>query len=128
MTPRSPRRALYIWWGLVALPPGAACLKGSNQPLPGGAVTPESHSWVPITAGTEHAIGRVMADGTIACESCHAPANADFKQWTCVGCHTHEQAVTGRLHLGRPNEYTYDSSACYSCHPNGNKIGFSHFG
>ena len=105
----------------------AACLNSGGGALPAG-VTPESHQWFPITAGQSHAMGRVMADGTMSCQSCHLPGGKSFKDFTCVGCHGHEQTITDLLHLGRPNEYKYASDSCYSCHANGNSVGFSHFG
>jgi len=45
-----------------------------------------------------------------------------------VGCHAHEQAITDLLHLGRPNEYKYESASCYSCHTSSSPLGFSHVG
>ena len=51
----------------------------------------ENHSAFPIQAGTAHALGSAAA---MSCQSCHPPSADSFKQFTCVGCHGHEQAVT----------------------------------
>ena len=114
---------IVLGLGLVV----AACTNSSGVALPRG-VTPETHQWFPITSGTPHAIGRPMPDGAMACESCHAATSNSFKDFTCVGCHGHDQTITDLLHLGRPNEYKFASASCYSCHTNGNSVGFSHFG
>ena len=107
----------------------AACLNSSGGGgLPSTGVTADTHKWFPIAAANTHAIGRVMPDGTMACQSCHAATNTSFKEFNCVGCHDHEQTITDRLHLARPNEYKYASDSCYSCHTNGKPVGFSHFG
>jgi cytochrome c551/c552 len=112
----------------LAVAPAACFQGGGKTSLPTTGVTAETHSWFPITAGNAHALGRVMSDGTMSCDSCHAPTNTTFKDFSCVGCHGHEQAVTDRLHLARPDQYQYASASCYSCHTNGNAVGFSHFG
>ena len=113
---------------LLAFAP-TACFKPSDRgPLPPTTVTAETHPWFPLTAGTAHELGRELVDGKMACESCHAPASASFKDFSCTGCHGHEKTVTDLLHLARPAEYAYESGKCYSCHANGNGVGFSHFG
>ena len=107
----------------------AACSRSSSRGnLPATAVTSANHAWFPITPGSAHALGRKLSDGTLACESCHAPSSTSFKQFDCTSCHGHEKSVTDMLHLARQDQYTYSSSACYSCHANGNNVGFSHFG
>ena len=107
----------------------AGCLNPSRGgPLPTGGTTAASHRWFPITAGSAHAMGRVIPEGTLACQSCHPPNTSSFTQFSCIGCHDHEQSVTDRLHLARSTAYKYASDSCYSCHTNGNSLGFSHFG
>jgi hypothetical protein len=100
---------------------------GSRQ-IPGdpNGVKPESHTWFPITAGV-HAIGASTADGPIACASCHSSTAASFKEFSCVGCHAHEQGVTDRLHTS-VKDYGYASAQCLSCHPSGAKEAFDHAG
>lgn len=107
----------------------SGCLGPSRAaPLPGGGTTADSHKWFPIATGSQHAIGRNIPEGMVACQSCHDQKGSTFKQFNCVGCHDHEQSVTDRLHLARTSEYKYQSDSCYSCHANGNSLGFSHFG
>lgn len=67
----------------------------------------------PIAAGDRHA--------GISCASCH-PNAADRKVFTCTACHTHDRAPTDLTHTGVPN-YSYDSAACYRCHPRANVVG-----
>ncbi len=125
LPPRVTLKAVALA-AVFALVP-AACVNSPNgTALPG--VTPDSHSWFPISAGTPHAIGRAMADGAMACQSCHDAKSNSFKDFTCVGCHGHDQTITDLLHLGRPNEYKYASGSCYSCHTSGKSVGFSHIG
>ncbi|HSA96263.1 MAG TPA: cytochrome c3 family protein [Acidobacteriota bacterium] len=59
----------------------------------------------PITSG-RHA--------GVACSECHQ--TSDFRVFTCLGCH--EQASTNSHHSGVTG-YSYNSQACYACHPNG---------
>jgi hypothetical protein len=51
----------------------------------------------------------------VACSECHQ--TSDFRVFSCLGCH--EQASTNSHHSGVTG-YSYNSTACYSCHPNGN--------
>jgi len=50
----------------------------------------------------------------VACSECHT--TSDFRVFTCLGCH--EQSSTNSRHQG-VSGYSYNSQACYSCHPNG---------
>ena len=120
-------RATVVALALCLTAAGAACGKSPGGGLPTG-VTPDSHRWFPIGAANVHALTRLSPDATTACQSCHPTSSHTFKAFDCVGCHDHEQPVTDRLHLARPNEYKYASDSCYSCHTNGNSVGFSHFG
>ena len=100
------------------------CL-GSNSSGSAAGVIAETHSWFPITTGTSHAIGLPITEGTIACASCHASTATSLKDFTCVGCHGHEQTVTDLLHLSVP-QYAYASVQCLSCHPSGQKVAYDH--
>jgi hypothetical protein len=53
-----------------------------------------------------------------SCSTCHVNPS-DYRQFDCLWCH-HTAARTNPKHsnvLG----YSYDSQACYRCHPNGRK-------
>jgi hypothetical protein len=63
-----------------------------------------NHTWFPITSG--HHSG-------FTCAQCH-PNPANFSTFTCTNCHL--QAQTDSHHQGVPG-YSYNSQACYSCHP-----------
>ncbi len=53
------------------------------------------------------------------CDTCHdVPSN--YTSFTCFNCHQHSQSRMDSRHAG-VGGYTYDSSACYSCHPNGRR-------
>jgi len=53
-----------------------------------------------------------------ACSDCHTNA-ANYADFSCFGCHPHDdQAKTDGDHQGE-NGYSYQSSACYNCHPQG---------
>jgi hypothetical protein len=51
------------------------------------------------------------------CADCHINPN-DFNQFECILCHEHNQPDTDGDHDEVPN-YSYDSDACYDCHPDG---------
>jgi mRNA-degrading endonuclease YafQ of YafQ-DinJ toxin-antitoxin module len=53
------------------------------------------------------------------CQTCHEVAS-DFTVFTCFNCHEHDQASMDSDHQGRDG-YVYESTACYSCHPDGRK-------
>ena len=53
------------------------------------------------------------------CIECHTIAG-DFTMFSCIDCHEHDnQNEVNNDHNG-VSGYTYESTACYSCHPNGN--------
>jgi hypothetical protein len=52
-----------------------------------------------------------------ACQDCHTtPGN--FQLFSCLTCHEHTQSRADADHSGVPG-YVYQSSACLSCHPDG---------
>jgi hypothetical protein len=68
-------------------------------------------AWFPIYSGTH--LGRWSR-----CSDCHAVA-ADFTVFNCLSCHPHnDKAQTDSNHAGQSG-YSYDSAACYRCHPRG---------
>ncbi|MFQ5511160.1 MAG: cytochrome c3 family protein [Candidatus Krumholzibacteriia bacterium] len=52
-----------------------------------------------------------------SCTTCH-PDAANRKNFTCFNCHAHNQTKMDDVHRGK-NGYSYNSNACYNCHPNG---------
>ena len=50
-----------------------------------------------------------------SCATCHTVPN-DWTQYDCLGCHG--KSVTDSHHTGVAN-YSYTSTACYGCHPQG---------
>jgi hypothetical protein len=68
------------------------------------------HAEFPIQSG-DHA--------GLSCQDCH-PTPGAFRQSTCVSCHTHSPRETNGEH-DDVRGYTYQSSACYDCHSNGQR-------
>ncbi len=67
--------------------------------------------WFPIYSGTHAGQWRT-------CDECHTSA-ASYAVFTCLSCHPHsDKAKTDGDHRGRTG-YSYDSNACYDCHPDG---------
>lgn len=88
-------------------------------------VTPQEHGWFPIAAGTNHALGRGLGQGTMACDSCHYQQSNSFTDYTCTSCHEHDQSFTDRLHLD-VGGYEYSATSCFSCHTKGETGPFDH--
>ena len=53
----------------------------------------------------------------ITCADCHTNP-ADYKSFTCIDCHDHNQQDMDEKH-NEVGGYTYTSVACYVCHPTG---------
>ncbi|MGD8868778.1 MAG: cytochrome c3 family protein, partial [Gemmatimonadales bacterium] len=53
------------------------------------------------------------------CDTCHNVPN-DYTIFTCFACHQHAQARMDSRHADVVG-YSYESTACYSCHPNGRR-------
>ncbi|MFC2103400.1 hypothetical protein ACFLSS_03110 [Bacteroidota bacterium] len=59
------------------------------------------------------------------CSECHTVPN-NFTLFSCIDCHEHRQSEMDPGHEGVEG-YVYDSEACFSCHPTGEKEGaFDH--
>jgi len=52
------------------------------------------------------------------CSDCHAVAN-NFVQFDCLSCHEHDDPNELADEHSDESGYTYDSQACYRCHPQG---------
>jgi hypothetical protein len=51
------------------------------------------------------------------CTECHLTPSS-FATFSCTHCHTHSQSSMDSAHRG-VNNYSWQSSRCYDCHPNG---------
>jgi hypothetical protein len=67
-------------------------------------------SFFPIYSGSHR-------DEWNACTDCHANP-ADWASFTCTSCHEHNQASMNDHH-SEVNGYTWESQACFQCHPTG---------
>lgn len=56
-----------------------------------------------------------------SCATCHTTAGS-YSTFTCFQCHAHNQTDMNSKHQG-VNGYSYDSNACYRCHPSGRSGG-----
>jgi hypothetical protein len=60
-----------------------------------------------------------------SCTDCHTnPSN--YTVFSCIDCHEHNQPDMDNDHEGVP-DYVYESSACLSCHPDGEDSKFMRF-
>ncbi|UCD64890.1 MAG: hypothetical protein JSW34_05515 [Candidatus Zixiibacteriota bacterium] len=57
------------------------------------------------------------------CSECHNDP-ADRTQFNCLACHEHNQSDMDNTHQSI-NGYTYLSTACFACHPAGERIQFA---
>jgi hypothetical protein len=58
------------------------------------------------------------------CNECHTTPN-NFALFSCIDCHEHNQVDTDNSHNG-VGGYSYNSIACFECHPTGEGQGFDH--
>lgn len=77
----------------------------------GTTVSRDDHTYFPIDTGDVHQ--------DASCESCHTTSNT--KEYSCIDCHEHAQAPMDTSHSSVFG-YTYNSSACLSCHPDGTAV------
>lgn len=79
-----------------------------------------SAAWQPATFDHDAKYFRIDSGhhrGTWAsCQTCHQNS-ASYADFTCLVCHEHDKARMDSEHRGRSG-YSYQSSACYSCHRN----------
>jgi len=54
------------------------------------------------------------------CTTCHTDPNA-WSVFSCIDCHEHRQSEMDEKHR-EVNGYSYNSQACYDCHPTGQEI------
>lgn len=70
------------------------------------------HSNFPIGTGAKHRPGRWNS-----CGDCHT-TQSNYQLFECINCHEHNKSSTDSHHGGIRN-YSYQSQACYRCHPQG---------
>ena len=56
------------------------------------------------------------------CSECHTNS-ATFTEFSCLNCHEHAQPKMDKKHVGMTG-YAYESTACFGCHPTGEKGDF----
>jgi hypothetical protein len=55
------------------------------------------------------------------CADCHKNAS-DYAQYSCIDCHDHNSTDMNAKHISVAG-YSYNSTACYTCHPQGIVVG-----
>jgi hypothetical protein len=55
------------------------------------------------------------------CSDCHLDQTS-YKNFECTNCHEHSKTIMDSEHQG-VNGYSFQSRACYACHPSGSKQG-----
>jgi hypothetical protein len=89
----------------------SACATCHTTTAWAGATFDHDSRFFPIYSGTHR---NRWSD----CAECHTNAS-NYAVFTCLSCHPHsDRAETDSHHQGRSG-YSYDSDACYSCHPRG---------
>jgi len=86
------------------------CLSCHDRDAWVGAVFDHDADYFPITSGRHQG-------GWTGCPICHVNS-ADFTEFSCFGCHAHDQSRMDPRHAEVPG-YAYDSALCYACHPRG---------
>lgn len=101
----------------VLLALAGACSQGAEVPKAPSvtALTYETHKPFPIASG---------AHAFTDCNSCHGDFDT-FQRFSCVGCHQHARSETDTRHARIP-DYSWDSTKCYACHPDGTAAGVDH--
>ena len=51
------------------------------------------------------------------CSECHTTSN--YANYSCILCHEHSNKASVDSHHSQVRNYSYTSTACYSCHPQG---------
>ena len=70
-------------------------------------------AWTPATFSHDFPLS---GDHDLSCASCHTSGTTS--SFSCIDCHAHTQSEMNEEHDDVRN-YSYNSQACYSCHPNG---------
>ena len=79
--------------------------------------TRADHRIFDISDGGQH--------GNLDCNACHGAFDS-FKQFSCTGCHDHDQPSMDATHLGITLAYVWTPTACYGCHAAGTHLTFNH--
>lgn len=73
------------------------------------------YGWIP--ASFDHgSYFPLTGPHNLDCNACHT--TGDTQMFSCIDCHEHRQSEADAEH-SEVSGYTYNSQACYQCHPNG---------
>lgn len=73
-----------------------------------------SVAWTPATFS--HTDFPLTGSHNLACTDCHTTGSTST--FSCIDCHAHTAGATNDDH-DEVRDYSYNSAACYSCHPSG---------
>ncbi len=90
------------------------CLSCHNTTQFAGAVFDHDALFFPIYSGKH------KDEWNNNCASCHLAAPASFSTFSCINCHEHSNKSKVDNDHSQVQGYAYVSSACLSCHPQGN--------
>jgi hypothetical protein len=98
-----------------------AAVTASHSGVPGFQfASPACYGCHPTGVGVNHEPIFPIASGahaSVACAQCHLDPT-DRSVLGCAGCHPHTKTETDGRH-SEVSDYSWDSSACYGCHPGG---------
>ncbi len=89
---------------------GTDCAQCHDESAWGNATFDHDDQFFPIYSGNHNGEWN-------ACTECHTNPN-DYSVFSCIICHDN-QADLADEH-SEENGYSYNSNACFNCHPNGN--------
>ncbi|MEN8254184.1 MAG: hypothetical protein ABFR33_01830 [Verrucomicrobiota bacterium] len=72
------------------------------------------YGWIP--ASFHHPYFPLSGPHNVSCNECHTTGSPPA--FSCIDCHEHRQSEADSEHSGMSG-YSYNSQACYSCHPSG---------
>jgi hypothetical protein len=74
-------------------------------------------AWEPASFNHESFFPIASGNHQFGCSQCHVNSG-NYAVFECIRCHEHNQSQTDRDHRG-VGGYSYDSQACFRCHPRG---------
>ena len=91
---------------------GTDCAQCHDETAWGNATFDHDSQFFPIYSGNHNGEWN-------ACTDCHNNAS-DYSVFTCIDCHEHDDQNSVNDDHNEVSGYSYNSNACFNCHPNGN--------
>ena len=87
------------------------CIECHNETAWDPSTFDHDNQYFPIYSGKHQ-------DEWTQCIECHINS-ADYSIFSCIDCHQHDNQIDVDADHSEVNGYSYESNACFSCHPNG---------